>query len=299
MKIGYIGLGNMGSALAARVLLSFPLAVHDLNAAAVQRLVDLGASASPSARELAALCDVVMLCLPTSNEVRGLLLGECGIASALRPGTLVVDQTTGDPGATRAMAAELARLGVDLVDAPVSGGAAGARAGTISIMVGASPEHFTRLQPLLAAISPNVFHAGGPGAGHVMKLVNNMLSAGQRLASMEAVALAVKNGIAPERACEILVAGGARNAFLDKAMPQVLKGNLSPGFTLALMHKDVRLACQLGSDSGVPLFYGALTREMYQMAISQFGPEAQVLTPALMFDRLAGTQVVPPGTPAA
>jgi 3-hydroxyisobutyrate dehydrogenase len=147
--------------------------------------------------------------------------------------------------------------------------------------------------PVLQAISPNVFRAGEVGAGHVMKLVNNMLSAAQRLASMEALSLAAKNGIEPQRACQILLAGGARNAFLEKSMPAILKGDLAPGFTLALMHKDVRLACDLGASTGVPLFYGNLTREMLQMSISELGAQAQVNEPALMFDRLAGTQVVP------
>ena len=294
MDIGYIGLGAMGAALAARLQSSVALRVFDLQPEAVQRLVDLGASACASARDLGAQCDVVLLCLPTSNHVRAALEGEQGLAAGLRPGCLVIDQTTGDPIVTRELAAALAARGVDFVDAPVSGGVVGARAGTIAIMVGAGDTAYDRALPVLRAISPNVFRAGAVSAGHVMKLVNNMLSAAQRMASMEALTLAAKNGIEPQRACEILLAGGARNAFIEKSMPAILKCDLAPGFTLALMHKDVRLACDVGSTSGVPLFYGNLTREMLQMAISEMGAQAQVNTPALMFDRLAGTQVVPP-----
>jgi 3-hydroxyisobutyrate dehydrogenase len=298
-QIGYIGLGAMGAALAARLHRRFPLRVHDVQPEAVQRAVDMGAAACASAQELGAKCDVVALCLPTSDHVRAALWGERGLAAGLRPGSLVIDQTTGDPVATRAMAAQLAAKGIDFVDAPVSGGAAGARAGTIATMVGASDEAYGRVLPLLQAISPNVLRAGAVGAGHVMKLVNNMLSASQRLASMEALALAAKNGIQPQRACEILLAGGAKNAFIEKGMPAILRGDLSPGFTLALMHKDVRLACEMGSGSRVPLFYGSLTSEILQLAISEFGPQGQVNLPALMFDRLAGTQVVPPSSPDA
>lgn len=293
MDIGYIGLGAMGSALATRLQQAHPLRVFDLQPDAVQRLVATGARACASARELGTLCDIVLVCLPTSNHVRALLDGPDGLAAGLRPGCLVIDQTTGDPAVTRELAAALAARGVALVDAPVSGGAAGARAGTIAIMVGGNDEACARAMPVLQAISPNVFRAGEVGAGHVMKLVNNMLSAAQRLASMEALSLAAKNGIEPKRACDILLAGGARNAFLEKAMPAVLKGDLAPGFTLALMHKDVRLGCDLGASSGVPLFYGNLTREMLQMSISELGAQAQVNEPALMFDRLAGTHVVP------
>jgi 3-hydroxyisobutyrate dehydrogenase len=294
MNIGYVGLGNMGGALARRLQLTHPLSIYDLNAAAVAQMVENGARGCATLRELAESCDVILMCLPTSAHVRAAIFGPEGLSAGLRRGTLLVDQTTGEPHVTRAMAAELAASGVALIDAPVSGGAAGAAAGTIAIMIGAAPEEFARVQPVLAAISSNLFHAGGVGAGQVMKLVNNHLSGAQRLLSMEAMALAVKNGIAPERAREILVSGGARNAFLEKQAPQIIKGNLDVGFTLALMHKDMRQACDLGSASGVPLFFGNLAREVYQMCISERGGDAQVQTAALVMDRLAGSHVVPP-----
>ncbi|MCG7400364.1 NAD(P)-dependent oxidoreductase [Caballeronia zhejiangensis] len=294
MKIGYVGLGSMGGALARRLQLAHAVHVYDLDKAAVARMSEQGATPCASLAELAGRCDVILLCLPTSDHVRAAIFGDNGLASSLKRGTLIVDQSTGDPVATRAMAAELAPRGIDLIDAPVSGGAQGAAAGTIAIMVGATAAQFTRVKPLLEAISANVFHAGDIGTGQVIKLVNNMLSAAQRLLTFEGMALAVKNGIDPQRACEILVAGGAKNAFMEKFMaPNILKGKLASGFTLGLMHKDVRLACQLGSDSGVPMFFGNLTREFYQMCIGERGSEAQVHTAALVMDRLAGTHVVP------
>ncbi|MDR5752385.1 MULTISPECIES: NAD(P)-dependent oxidoreductase [unclassified Caballeronia] len=294
MNVGYVGLGSMGGALARRLQLQYSLHVYDLNQGMVQAMVEKGATACSDLRELASSCDVIFLCLPTSDYVHEAIFGENGLAASMRPGTLVIDQTTGDPIATRAMSEKLLTQGVDLIDAPVSGGAQGAEAGTIAIMIGAGIEQYARVQPLLSAISPNLFHAGGVGAGQVIKLVNNMVSAAQRLLTFEAVALAVKNGIEPQTACQVLVSGGARNSFMEKFMaPRVIKGNLAPGFTLGLMHKDVRLACQLGTDSGVPLFFGNLTRELYQMCISEMGREAQVDTAALVMDRMAGTHVVP------
>lgn len=294
MNIGYVGLGSMGGALARRLQLSFPLHVYDLNQATVASMAEQGARACSTLQELAAACEVIFLCLPMSTHVQDAIFGPNGLAAGLRPGTLLVDQSTGDPNATRTMAAKLAACGVSLIDAPVSGGAKGAEAGTIAIMVGAEAVELARVQPLLAAISSNVFHAGGVGAGQVMKLVNNHLSGAQRLLTMEAIALAAKNGIAPETACEILLAGGARNTFTEKLMaPQIIKGQLNTGFTLGLMHKDMRLACDLASASGVPLFFGNLARDIYQMCISEMGAQAQVHTAALMMDRLAGTQVVP------
>ena len=183
---------------------------------------------------------------------------------------------------------------MDLIDAPVSGGKMGATAGTIAIMVGAGPDQYARILPVLQAISPNIFHAGGIGNGHVIKLVNNLMSTAQRLMSFEGIALAAKNGVDPKIATDIILAGGGRNSYLEKMMkPRILEGKLDVGFTLALAHKDVRLACQLGMDSGVPMFFGNITRELYQTCMAEMGREAQVDTVGQMYDRLAGTQVVP------
>jgi 3-hydroxyisobutyrate dehydrogenase len=181
-----------------------------------------------------------------------------------------------------------------LIDAPVSGGIAGAEAGTIAIMVGADDAQYARVLPVLEAISPNVFHAGGIGNGHVIKLVNNLMSGVQRLLSFEAMALAAKNGVDPKTATAVLVASGGRNAYLEKMMgPRILEGKLDVGFTLGLAHKDVRLACQLGIDSEVPMFFGNIARELYQTSIAEMGRDNQVDTVGLVFDRLAGTTVVP------
>jgi 3-hydroxyisobutyrate dehydrogenase len=296
MNIGYVGLGNMGGPLARRLQITHQLMVYDLSETAMQRMVEGGAIASSNLGDLAAHCDVILMCLPTSDHVRTAIFGVHGLAGTLKPGTLIIDQTTGSPNATRAMADELSIREVALVDAPVSGGARGATAGTIAIMVGAAPDHFARCHPLLAAISPNIFHAGGVGAGHAAKLVNNMLSGAQRLLTFEAMALAAKSGIAPQTACAILSAGGARNAFLERSMSAVIHGQLEVGFTLGLMHKDVRLACELGNDLGVPMFFGNLAREIYQMCISELSHTAEVNMAALVMDRLAGTQVVPTET---
>ena len=233
-----------------------------------------------------------MLCLPTSDQVRTVIFGADGLASAAKKGTLIVDQTTGDPIATRAMAAELAGRGLELIDAPVSGGARGADAGTIAIIVGAAPAQYARIEPILHAISPNVFHAGGVGSGDVMKLVNNTLSAANRLVGLEGMALAVKNGIEPKKALEIILASSGRNLWLQTFMSRVLSGDLHSGFALGLSYKDVRLATQLGVDSDVPMFFGNLVREFYQMCINEMGHDAQVNTAALVMDRIAKTQMV-------
>ena len=294
-SVGYIGLGHMGRALARRLVAGGDLRVFDKDGSAVEALAATGATASGSPRDVASHADVVFLCLPTSDHVRAVLFGEDGVVEGAKPGTVIVDQTTGDPRATRSMAAELATRGVTLIDAPVSGGVSGAEAGTIAIMVGADTATYARVRPVLAEISPNIFHTGDVGSGHVIKLVNNLLSHSQRLLSLEAMSLAAKNGVDPARAVEVLVASGGRNAFLERRMNPVIRGDLAVGFTLGLAHKDVRLACQLGIDSGVPMYYGNLSRETYQILVNEFGGDAEVDHAALFVDRVAETHLVPDG----
>jgi 3-hydroxyisobutyrate dehydrogenase len=286
----------MGGALARRLQIQQPLLVHDLDITAVRRLVDNGAVACDSLGDLAERCEVIFLCLPTSDHVRSVIFADDGLAASAKPGTVIVDQTSGDPKATRMMAAQLAVGGIELIDAPVSGGPRGAENGTIAIMVGAEPEQYQRIHPVLASISPNVFHAGAVGTGHTMKLVNNLLSCAQRLLTVEAMALAVKGGIDPHKAVEILLAGGGRNAYLERVMgPDIVNGRVAAGFTLGLAHKDVWLACHLGAVSGVPMFFGNLTRELYQSAINAMGRDAKVDSVVPAMERLTDTHIMPPG----
>lgn len=293
MRIGYVGLGDMGGALARRLLLSRPLDVFDLNPAAMAGLTTLGATAADGLESLARDCDVIVLCLPKSAHVRAAIFGENGLAQGLTSGKILIDQTTGDPAETRAMAEELAAQGVTLIDAPVSGGPGGAEAGTIAIMVGASGPDYAQVLPILHDISPNVFHAGTTGAGHSIKLVNNLLSGAQRLLSMECLALAQKLGIDPADAVRILVAGGGRNVFLEKGVQPIIEnGTFGAGFTLELMHKDIDLACRAGSEAGMPMYFGATAREMYRLSINLIGPGESVNAAASAIDRISGTRIV-------
>jgi 3-hydroxyisobutyrate dehydrogenase len=292
--IGYVGLGNMGGPLARRLQAVRPIAVHDLSAAAMEDLHRLGATPHERLADLARRCDVILLCLPTTEHVREALLGAGGIAEAARPGTLVIDQTSGDPVASGTLRDALQARGIDFVDAPVSGGPEGAVAGTIAILVGGTAAQFDRAAAVLRGISPNLVHAGEFGCGYVAKLANNLLFAATRLMTLEAVALAAKNGVEPHRMVEIMLKGSSRNFFLEHAMvPRILTGTLDGGFSLKLLHKDVRLATQLGLASEVPLLLGNLVREFYQLCIAEVGAEAPANAAALVIDRIAGTAIVP------
>jgi 3-hydroxyisobutyrate dehydrogenase len=292
--IGYIGLGNMGGALARRLAVSNDIIGYDLNAEARRQFLETGAKVALDFAGLAQATQTIFLCLPTSQHVERALLGEDGLAQYLKPGSVLVDQTSGDPAITRRLAAALAKRNIVLVDAPVSGGPQGAAAGTIAIMVGGDQAVVDRLMPTLQTISPNIFHAGEVGSGHVIKLANNLLSAGQRLMTIEAVALAVKNGVSAELAVKIMGASGGNNFWLQKYGQSLLvNGELGSTFTLGLIHKDVRLACQMGVDSGMPMLFGSQAKEFYQMAINAFGADNAVNNIAYLVEKISNVDFIP------
>ena len=203
--IGFIGLGNMGGALARRLLKDFTLYVWDLDRSAVEVLVDEGAIAADGPDGVGASgADFIITCLPTSAQVDEVIFSSNGLVSTISSGALIADMTTGDPMLTKNMAARLVKNRIDLIDAPVSGGVAGAEAGTIAIMIGGPAQLFEKAKSVFEAVSPNIFHAGEVGAGHSMKLINNMISSCIRLATFEGLALANKAGIEPMRFAEIL-----------------------------------------------------------------------------------------------
>lgn len=275
--LGFIGLGHMGGALARRLLQSGPLTVYDRRPEAADALAGAGATVASSAAALAAESEFLFLCLPESTDVKALLFGTGGVAEMLQPESVVVDMTTGDPAASRAIAERLEQMEAKFADAPVSGGPMGAERGTLGIMVGAEPAVFERVRPLLQRISPNVAHMGGVGAGHTMKLANNMLNAVCRLATAEAVALAAKNGVDPAVAVAALQAGSGRNYATEITFPRdILSGALRQGFTMGLMHKDVRTAAALARETGVAIPFGELAEAVYRAGEAHFGGDADV-----------------------
>lgn len=292
MQLGYVGLGKMGGALNRRLMLQHTMRVYDLNPEAVAAFVDDGAIATQDPKSLASECDIVMTCLPTSNEVRDAIFGDNGLAAGMKPGGIIADMTTGDPNATRAMAAELQDKGITLIDAPVSGGPIGAEAGTIAIMVGASDEVFAQTRPVFESISPNIFHCGDIGTGHVMKLVNNVIAASVRAVTFEAVAMGMKNGLTLKTCADVLAKGSARSYTTEITLPRLVDGHTAANFTLGLMHKDVRLASQLGVDSASPMAISGLVREVFQTALNEFGYDGDVNKLIHVFERQSNVTIV-------
>jgi 3-hydroxyisobutyrate dehydrogenase len=292
MNVGYVGLGNMGGALAHRLMLKTKLRVYDLRPDVTAEFAKAGAIPAQNLESLARECDIVMTCLPTSKEVRAVVFGPGGLLAGLKPGSIVADMTTGDPVATREMAVEAAKHGIVLVDCPVSGGPHGATAGTIALMVGAPADVFAALKPALEIISPNIFHCGDVGAGHTMKLVNNVIAASVRAITFEAVTMGVKNGLSLAACAEVLNKGSAQSYSTAITLPRLVSGEFDANFAMGLMHKDVRLATECGLSAASPMPISNLVREIFLTAANELGGGVDVNNLIRWMERNARVTVV-------
>lgn len=254
VRVGLIGPGIMGRPMAINLLKAgHAVAVHARRREAATPLAAAGATVCASPREVAERADVVFTVVSDTPDVEAVLLGPDGVIAGARPGTLVVDMSTISPTATRRIAAALGAKGVTMLDAPVSGGEAGAIAGTLSIMVGGAPEDFQRALPLLQVLGGNVVHIGGHGAGQVAKLCNQVVVAETVNAVAEALALARAAGVDPGRVREALLGGFAGSRVLEVHGRRILEGDYAPGFKARLHDKDMRLVRELAAEVGVDL----------------------------------------------
>jgi 3-hydroxyisobutyrate dehydrogenase-like beta-hydroxyacid dehydrogenase len=242
-RIGFIGIGLMGHGMAKNLVAKgHPLAflVHR-NRSNIQDLLDAGAQEAKSVKALAEGADIVFLCVTGSREVEANVYGEGGLLAACRSGTTVVDCSTAEPESTLRIRADFAARGVEFVDAPLARTPREAEAGKLNTMVGATPEAFARLQPVLACFAENVIHAGPPGAGHKIKLVNNFLALGTACLIAEALAVSARVGIDLEVLYKLISAGGANSNMFQMLVPKALQGDFT-GLLFALdnARKDLR-----------------------------------------------------------
>ena len=290
MRIGYIGLGAMGGALARHLVGKYPVSVLDVNGTVVAAFEKLGATAAPSAADLASNCDIVLMCLPRSSDVRKVLFGSGGLAEGLSAGKIVIDQTSGVPAETREFAQRLAERGVSMFDAPVSGAMAAAVAGTVSIIASGPSEVYERALPVLKTISPNVFHCGERvGNGQTMKAVNNMMNASCRIAALEVVAMGRKMGLSLETMISALNSTTARNFTSKGMLPAIAEGRQSTKFSLALQVKDANQAISLGADCGVPMPIANTVRGILQVGLNTLGENPQLEDIVRLIEMMAGT----------
>lgn len=255
MKVGFIGLGRMGKHMAANVLKKgFDTYVNDLVPELVEQLVALGAKHCATNHALAAEVDVAITMLPNGAVVESVMCGADGVLAACRPGTIIIDMSSVAPATTQKMAEIAEKKGVKYIDAPVSGGTAGAEAGTLTIMVGADKETFEKVKPVLEAIGKRINHIGGVGMGDAMKIVNNMLLGANMASLAEALVLGVKCGLDPQIMYDIISASsGGSYALTAKVANFVMPDSFEPGFALDIQYKDLTLAQDASRATKVPI----------------------------------------------
>jgi len=253
-RVAFIGLGIMGRPMAHHLLeAGFPLAVHSRSPGPVDELVAAGAVRAGSASEAARASTVVITMLPDTPDVEQVLLGEEGVGSGAATGTLVIDMSTIDPAPTRVIAETLGANGVEMLDAPVSGGEKGAVEGTLSIMVGGSAEGFARALPLFQAMGSNIVHVGPSGAGQVTKACNQLVVAATIEAVAEALVLAERCGVDPAKVRQALVGGFAGSKILEVHGQRMLDRAFEPGFRARLHRKDARIVLDAARESGASI----------------------------------------------
>ena len=296
MVIGFVGLGNMGIPMTRRLVAAgYRVRGFDTSAEAMANFAAIGSSDAgggvTAVAELGATgdgADAVILMLPDSDVVERVLLGRLaseparapgsaggGLLASLPAGATVIDMSSSDPARTQALAPLCAAAGVTLLDAPVSGGVAGARAGTLAVMVGGPAAAFDRFKPVLGAIGSRVTHAGGAGAGHAVKALNNLMSAANMLVASEALIAGRRFGLDPAVMLEVVNGSSGRSTATETKWPNfVLPEKYDAGFTIRLMVKDIRLALGIEHATGVPAAASEAVVATWEAALADLPPDA-------------------------
>ena len=276
MKVGFIGLGNMGNPMASNLLnAGHELVVHDLRREAATNLLEMGATWADTPKEAVPGREVVFTSLPVPRDVEAVVLGENGILEGASSETVYMDLSTNSPTAIRRIHDMCAEKGVTVLDAPVSGGTYGAAAATLAVMVGGDKAVYDRMKPTLDAIGSHVVYCGPIGNGMVCKICNNLLSMGIGVLMTEALTMGVKAGVDLATLADVIANSTGGNKRLTDKFPRFLfKGNFEPGFATALAAKDVRLATDLGREYGIPMELSNLVDQRHVEAMFRgWGPE--------------------------
>jgi 2-hydroxy-3-oxopropionate reductase len=291
-RIGFIGLGIMGRPMCKNLIQAgFPLAVWNRSRPGIEAVVGYGAKAASSPQAVAEQSDVVITIVTDSPDVRQVALGDSGIIHGIKRDAVVIDMSTISPAVTREIAAELKAKGVELLDAPVSGGEKGAIEGTLSIMVGGEAAVFERCLPILQAMGKVIVHVGPTGSGQIVKQCNQVAGAIHLQAMCEALILAAKAGVDGSRMLEAISAGAAGSWMLSNLAPRILRGDLNPGFMVKLQQKDLRLVMETAEELKLPLPATALVQQLFRSVQADgnddLGTQALITT----MEKLADTRV--------
>ena len=291
MRVGFVGLGTMGGAMAANVARAgFTVSAWNRTPGRASELGDLGVSVVASPADVAAASDIVVTIVSDTPDVEAVLFGADGVASGVGSGGLVVDMSTIAPSATRAFAARLAERGVAMLDAPVSGGSEGAKQGTLTIFVGGDAADLERARPVLAAMGTTITHVGPIGAGQAVKAVNQVILAGAYLGVAEGIILAIKAGLDVKQVVAALSGGAAQSWVLANRSGRMLENDYPLGFKVALHRKDLGIALQLARETGTALPISALCEQIEAGLIGKGHGDDDVSAVARAIRELSGLE---------
>lgn len=292
MRIGFIGLGIMGKPMAKNLLKAgHDLVVFDVVEAPLKEVVAAGAKAATSPKDVAAQCELIITMLPNSPHVRTAVLGKNGVIEGVKAGSILVDMSSIAPLASREVAKELAAKGVEMLDAPVSGGEPKAIDGSLAIMVGGKQEIFDKVRDILLKMGASAVLCGEIGAGNVTKLSNQIIVALNIAAMSEALVLATKAGVDPEKVFNAIKGGLAGSTVLNAKAPMVLEGNYKPGFRIELHIKDLQNALDTAHEINTPIPLTSHVMEMMQ-AMKVDGKQTEDHGGLIQFyEKLAGVKV--------
>lgn len=288
-NVGFVGLGAMGAPMAANILAAghrLVVGVHRSRAAA-DELAAKGAAVCRSWREVGEKSDVVFTVVPNTPDVEEVVLGRDGLAEGLKAGAVIFEMSTIDLTASRGFAEKLAPKGITLLDAPISGGVAGAKSGSLAIMVGGDKDAFEKHRDLLGLLGKTIVYCGGNGLGLAAKLANNLIVCAEMAAISEAFALAAKAGINTQDLYDVLHGATADSRMLNAKAPMLLGGSYAPGFKLSLAAKDLGVITTVAKKLGTPALVTSLVEQVYRLAVDEHG-DKDTAAVALLYQKLAG-----------
>ncbi len=295
MKVGFIGIGAMGKHMSRHVLeAGYELVIHDIRKEAAQELLSKGAGWANTPQEVAQFCEVVLTSLPMPKDVEDLVYGKYGLAGGWKKGDILVDMSTNSPKVIRKIAEDAQARGVEVLDAPVSGGVMGAESRRLSIMVGGKAEVLEKVHKILEAMGDVIFHVGEVGCGNIAKLINNMIAFACNEITYEGMVLGAKAGMDVRTLREVIKNSTGTNFCVQNNLPNVFAGNFEPGFRINLALKDSGLALEMAKEYAVPVPIGAAVEQrLIEAKASGFGDKA-TLSLILLLERLAGVEVRTP-----
>jgi len=298
VRVGFVGVGHMGKGMAGNLIRKgFQVTAYDLSKAAMREAEALGAKTADSPKSVAQQSDVMATSLTTLEAFEAVVLGQNGLITGSRTGQVIIDLGTTDPGTVRRVAEITRSNGVQLLDAPVSGGMHAAEAGTLTLMIGGDKESFERCRAIFDSIGKTIYYVGRSGNGATVKLVNNIMTLVNIVTFTEALALGAKCGVEAQELFDVIKnSSGSSRIFERKWVEHILKDNYEPGFKVDLAYKDLGLALKMGKEQKLPLFMTSMAEQVYELARFKGLSEKDTTGLILLLEELGNFKMRPKNT---